>query len=359
MNERKLILLTPYPLPGQHPLTLAAEDMACWLNGYSALWHPALLWGAAGPPVVSAPYDYEQPQAGQIFAVPESPPLMMPDDWDQRVQAAGALAFRATPDRAATLANLKAALEALPPDEHGATAKLLALPAADVAPFFGIGLGHLLGATLCEAMEHENLLDAADFWQHVRQAIATLADLPFDAPTPDAATDTSNEPDPEAPLEGEAPPPEPPSFDSPPYDDPSAGSDAEPSYGDTSPTPATEEMQDWRRFLQTAAQRLQSAREVLYPVPIHLLDLMLLDEKKWTECWPAAFAPRLAAQHRGVGGAAGTAGRGAAGALRRVARARAGGAGGSLRRRLPRTRGRAVAAGVATVEPAPRSGGVA
>src|SRR5437016_6262863 len=172
MNDRKLILLTPYPLPGQHPLTLGNEDMASWLNAYSALWHPALLWGATGPPVVSAPYDYEQPQAGQVFAVPESPPLMMPDDWDQRVQTAGALAFRATTDRTGTLANVKAMLEALPPDESGATAKLLALSPDDVAPFFGIGLGFLLGATVCEAMEHENLLEVAAFWQEVQQAIA-------------------------------------------------------------------------------------------------------------------------------------------------------------------------------------------
>ena len=97
---------------------------------------------------MAAPYDYEQPQAGQIFAVPESPPLMMPDDWDQRVQTAGALLFRVPTERTATLANLKAALETLPADEHGATAKLLALPPEEVAPFFGIGLGYLLGATL-------------------------------------------------------------------------------------------------------------------------------------------------------------------------------------------------------------------
>lgn len=300
MNDRKLILLSPYPLPGQHPLTLGVEDMAAWLNGYSALWHPALLWGAAGPPLVTAPYDYEQPVAGQVFAVPESPPLMMPDDWDQRVQDAGALAFRATPDRAATLANLRAALEKLPPDEQGSAAKLLALPPEQVAPFFGIGLGYVLGATLSEAMEHENLLEAADFWQHVQQAIATLADLPFtmaSASNPESSAEPPLDPGEYAREAVDIPPSEP-SFDSPPYepsnppDDQFGDSSAEPppAEGVTHAPAAGPEMPAWWQQLRSAAARLQSAREVLYPVTIHLVDLFLLDDKRLADGWPAALA---------------------------------------------------------------------
>src|SRR5437868_12107247 len=86
--------------------------MASWMNAYSALWHPAALWNAAGPPRVDGPYDYEQPKPEHVYAVPESPPLMMPDDWEQRVRDAGAILFKATPDREATLANLKEALRA-------------------------------------------------------------------------------------------------------------------------------------------------------------------------------------------------------------------------------------------------------
>src|SRR5262249_41901915 len=41
-------------------------------------------------------------------------------------------------------------------------------------------------------------------------------------------------------------------------------------------TPAEE----WYRHLQSAADRLLSAREVLYPVPIYLLDICLLDEAR-------------------------------------------------------------------------------
>src|SRR6267142_5406395 len=106
MTPRELILLNPYSYPGQNSLVLAQEDMACWLNGFSALWHPAALWQAQRPPRCDTPYDYEQPKAGHVYAVPESPPLILPDDWDQRVRDAGAIAFQATSDRFTTLANL-------------------------------------------------------------------------------------------------------------------------------------------------------------------------------------------------------------------------------------------------------------
>ena len=47
MSAHELILLSPYRYPAQYALTLADEDMACWLNAYTALWHPALLWQAS------------------------------------------------------------------------------------------------------------------------------------------------------------------------------------------------------------------------------------------------------------------------------------------------------------------------
>src|SRR5207302_8457043 len=106
----ELILLSPYRLPTQSTQMLANDDVASFLNGYVCLWHPAAASRATRPPIVASPYDYEQPKAGQVFAVPESPPLILPDDWDQRVKAAGAVAFRCGPDRAATLDNLKEAL---------------------------------------------------------------------------------------------------------------------------------------------------------------------------------------------------------------------------------------------------------
>src|ERR1700757_5250145 len=107
MSQRELVLLSPYRLPGQNPLVFANDDMAAWLNAYSALWHPAALWQAAGPPRVDSAYDHEEPKPGHIYAVPESPPLLLPEDWIGRVHAAGACTFRPTSDRAATLQNLR------------------------------------------------------------------------------------------------------------------------------------------------------------------------------------------------------------------------------------------------------------
>src|SRR5207237_8973751 len=143
------------------------------------------------PPRVDAPYDYEQPKAGQIFAVPESPPLILPDDWEERVRSAGAVTFRCTPDRAATLANLKEALRArdgglgeMTPEQRGGFTTLLDLDPEKLGAFFGVGLGFLVESTLSDAMEHENLLETADFWQEVQNAAAVLAGLPTVAITP-------------------------------------------------------------------------------------------------------------------------------------------------------------------------------
>ncbi len=91
MNARELILLSPYRPPTHNTLYLGDEEVAAFLNGYTALWHPAALAGASAPPRLGSPYDYEQPTAGHVYAVPDNPPLILPDDWDERVRAAGAV----------------------------------------------------------------------------------------------------------------------------------------------------------------------------------------------------------------------------------------------------------------------------
>src|SRR5437868_14844554 len=149
MNPRELIVLTPYRIPAHNALMLSKEDIAALLHAYSALWHPAALHGAAAAPKIGSPYDYEQPTAGHVYAVPESPPLILPDDWDQRARDAGAVAFRSTMDRETTLANLRQALEALPA-EIQSPRHLYDLDPARVAPFFGIGFGYLMVDALFE-----------------------------------------------------------------------------------------------------------------------------------------------------------------------------------------------------------------
>jgi hypothetical protein len=222
MSARELILLSPYQVPTQSTLYLGDDDVAVFLNGHAALWHPAALAGAAGVPRVASPYDHEQPTAGYIYAVPEHPPLMLPDDWDERVRDAGALSFKATRDRARTLANLLDVLRTLP----DANPALLDLPPERIAPFLGIGFGYLHLQALFEAMSHENLLSTPELWQEVRNAVTALGD-----PDPDA----------------------------------------------------------WRRQLRAAAERMQTAREVLYAVTIHIVDLCLLDEARLDAPWPHAF----------------------------------------------------------------------
>jgi hypothetical protein len=265
MSARQLILLSPYRYPTQNSLVLGNDDMASWLNAYTALWHPAALWQAAGPPRFEVPYDHEQPAPGVVYVLPESPPLFLPDDWDARVQAAGATAFKAAASREQTLANLHQALANSP---SAPPPGLLTAETDAVAPFFGVGLGHLLQATLAEAMEHENMLEPDKFWQDVQQAAAALAGLPY---TPPPAPEQPEGAPPYPPPPDYEPPPEPPLHELP------AAADGEPG-------PA------WRRHLEAAANRLLTAREVLYPVAIHLLDLAVLDERKPDAPWPASFA---------------------------------------------------------------------
>lgn len=291
----ELILLSPYRFPAQSALTLANEDMASWLNAFTALWHPAVLWQAKGPPRSETPYDHEQPRPGCIYALPESPPSYLPDDWDRRVHEAGSIAFKATPDRSTTLSNLKAALIA---EDAPALAWTAGLDqAADAAAtFYGLAWGHLMLAALSEAMEHENLLDPTAFWDDVQYAVARLAGLPY-TPTSQAlakGAPAGRTADYAAPREAGW------------YDGNTAGSAesaAEPGFTPATleATPSTEHVMEgpppvdnngpaWRRPLEAAAAKLLSAREVLYPVVIHWLDLHLLDEAHDAAAWTAAVA---------------------------------------------------------------------
>jgi alpha-mannosidase len=167
--SRELIFLSPYRLPTQHTLMLNAEDVAVFLNGYLALWHPAALRGATAPPRIASPYDHEQPTAGHVYAVPDSPPLFLPDDWEHRAAEVGATFFRVTVSREDTLNNLLQALAIAPNQEQGREGP--ASSADDCAPFFGLGLGYAVLEALFEAMDHLNHIAVNDFWQDVTQAV--------------------------------------------------------------------------------------------------------------------------------------------------------------------------------------------
>jgi hypothetical protein len=164
---RELILLSAYTPPTQHALSLAAEDTACWLNAWSALWHPAALAGAAGPPRWASPYDHDPPTEGHVYAIPETPAPYLSGDWEQRVGNVGAVVFRATRDRSGTTVNLRNALEQL-----GGDSSRIDWPDDAIRPFLGLGLAYMTVETLFEAMEHERLLDRAAFWADIQAAVA-------------------------------------------------------------------------------------------------------------------------------------------------------------------------------------------
>jgi hypothetical protein len=211
--------------------------MAAWLNGFVCLWHPALIFGANEPPKIDSSYDHDMPSAGQVFAIPSAPPLFQPDDWSYRVGNAGAIRFETTPDRTVTLSNLRHALsEAVSGNDPEAKQAfgapeihaLAQLPVDKLAPFFGLGFGYLMIESLFDAMEHEHLLAVEEFWSDIQQAIAALL---------------------------------------------------KPEGGDVC-----------RQHLEQAAARLLAAREVLYPIAVHVLDIAMLDENRLDAPLPASFA---------------------------------------------------------------------
>ncbi|MDB5311655.1 MAG: hypothetical protein JWO38_5857 [Gemmataceae bacterium] len=183
MTDRQLHLLSPYRLPTSYPLQLTGDEAAAWLNGYLALWHPAALAGATQPPQVSNTYDHDTPGPGFVYCVPQGPHLYQPDDWADRVAAAGAVRFPASSDRGETVDYLKTALR-----EKGAPGPLFDAGPELVRPFTGLGYGYLIVDSLYEAMDHDRLLDAAGFWADVTAAVeAAAAGADFRTPLTAAA----------------------------------------------------------------------------------------------------------------------------------------------------------------------------
>ena len=225
MAPKELILLSPHRFPTDTSPILGSEEIACFMNAWSSLWHPAVLLGAPEPPRVASPYDHENPLDGCIYALPDSPALFLPDDWPQRLTAVGAFSYHANPDRGQTLARQREGMAGAP--TNGA---LWDLPAEKLAPFFALGYGFAVINTLFEAMEHQNVLVVADFWNGVQRAAEAA------------------------------------------------------SRGDQA---ALEE------GLRAAADCLRLAREVVYPVEIYWLDFCLIGEKPEERQLPQSLGAKL------------------------------------------------------------------
>jgi hypothetical protein len=224
MTTAEAHLLSPYRPPTSYPVSLNPDEAASWLCGYFALWHPAVLARVGRPPAASSSYDHDQPGEGNVYAVPEGPHLYQPDDWQGRVKEAKAVSFRTTADRAETLENLKRALREAADDSPRIDAS-----AEVFRQFAGLGYGYLLVETLCDASEHDHLLDAAGFWADVTAAVQAVGN-------------------------------------------PDAGPTA---------------------HLRAAAEKLRSARESLNANAIHLLDWAIPDAAKPDAPWPASLARGL------------------------------------------------------------------
>jgi len=225
MSHRDLLLLSPQPLPTHHTLYSAEAEMAAFLNGHSALWHPAALALAGGPPRVASPYDHDPPRPNAIYAVAEACSGVLADDWGDRARQAGCLLFRPTERRDDTLADLLAQLRQLPPDQAPPT-NLLDLDPGTVGPFLGVGFGLLHVDGLFEAMSHDNLLARDEFWKEVQEALGQLGG---------------------------------------------------------------EDREAWRRHLAAAANHLLYAREVLYPSSVYLVDLTPLEAVGPQSAFPLAL----------------------------------------------------------------------
>jgi hypothetical protein len=164
MPARGLFLLSPYRPPTSYPVSLSASEAAAWLNAYAALWHPAALERAEALPQPASAYDHDSPQDDALYAVPQGPHLYQPDDWTLRLEQAGAKSFPATADRAATFAEMLNVLN----DDRPYDATL-------VANYTAIGFGYLMLDTLCDAMNHDRLLDADAFRAAIHEALANPA----------------------------------------------------------------------------------------------------------------------------------------------------------------------------------------
>lgn len=113
-------------------------------------------------------YDHDQPGQGFVYVLPEGPTVYQPDDWNERVQQANAIAFHASESREDTIRSLKSVLDA--------AGEWIDVEDSLLRKFAGLGYGYLMIDTLFEAMSHEKLLDAAGFWSDVTEAAARVAE---------------------------------------------------------------------------------------------------------------------------------------------------------------------------------------
>src|SRR5262245_1698434 len=109
----RLVMLTPYRMPGHHALMLGGADTLAWQNAWRLMWHPGLLRPCEQLPVIADAGDHASPSGGTLYVVPESPTPYLPANWNELVRQAGAAAVQTSRDWPESLDRLRDVLPAL------------------------------------------------------------------------------------------------------------------------------------------------------------------------------------------------------------------------------------------------------
>ncbi|NQT40183.1 MAG: hypothetical protein HQ581_22010 [Planctomycetes bacterium] len=148
-------LTTLLPCQSLEDLTLdRAEDEAEQILGaWSTLWHPALLAAARCLPIWSRAECPPEEPADALIIVPECCESLVPEDWFDKAESAGALVLRHLPNRPAMIA---AALERLAEDPAHDLGKL---PDDLAANFLAMGFCHFQVELLTRQLRYMSNLD--------------------------------------------------------------------------------------------------------------------------------------------------------------------------------------------------------
>ena len=179
MTPREAVLLSPYRPPTSYPVSLNPTEAEAWLNGYFALWHPAVLSLLARPPYPASTYDHDAPKDGYFYTVPAGPTVYQPDNWRELVAGVRGAAFAASADATDTMLSLTVALNEWAERNPDAPVPAAALdaPPEVVLLFQAVGYGYLVVEGLFDAASHDHLLDAEGFWNDVRAAADVAGDV--------------------------------------------------------------------------------------------------------------------------------------------------------------------------------------
>ncbi|MSR30104.1 MAG: hypothetical protein EXR99_01240 [Gemmataceae bacterium] len=153
------ILVSSHRLPTTDPLYLDDNQVAEFLNGYCALWHPCAIQLANSPPKILNPGELTDIQPEILLCFTSDIQEFPGKEWEQLPNRR----FMAAQNRPECLNNLLQAVEGPPAPTTPESEKVLGL-------FFGTGYSYLTLNSLFDAMQHENLISHESFWEESKQA---------------------------------------------------------------------------------------------------------------------------------------------------------------------------------------------